>query len=94
MRGKLLRVIGLRMKLRAFFRFAFGSMLVCEKVFVFETHESKPDLRIVDKAKVDVRLLQGKSVSRLNKFEKFRRGKAEERFKAGRLCFVAEEMGT
>jgi len=29
----------------------------------------------------------------LNKFEKFRRGKAEERFKAGRLCFVAEENG-
>lgn len=81
------------MKLRAFFRFALGSVLVCEKTYVFETYESKPDLKIVDKAKVDVRLLQGESVSRLNKFEKFRRGIAGKRFEAGHLCFVAEKNG-
>lgn len=81
------------MKSRAFFRFALGSIVVYEKISVFETHESQPALKIVDKAKVDVRLLQGKSVSRLNKFEKFRGGKAEKRFKAGHLCFVAEKNG-
>jgi len=84
------------MKLRGFSRFAFGSIIVYEKMFVFETlpHET-PGLKIVDKAKVDVKLLQAKSVSESKKLERagFRREEAEKRFKAGHLCFVAEKNG-
>jgi RimJ/RimL family protein N-acetyltransferase len=84
------------MKLRTFFRFAFGSLIVHENVFVFETsRRTKHDFEIVDRAQADVKLLSSKSKSELKKLTdiRFRKEEAERRFKAGHLCFVAEKNG-
>jgi len=81
-------------KLESLFRIVFGKIFVFEKTFVFENHLSKIRFETGDKAEVDVRLAQNEDVVRLvKKFEKLRGGKAEERLRAGHLCFMAEKNG-
>ena len=83
-----------KMKLGALFRIVFGKIFAFEKTYVFEKSLSKVCFEMGDKAKVDVRLAQGEDVLRLvKKFKKFRGGKAEERLRAGHLCFIAEKNG-
>jgi len=83
-----------KIKLGALLRIIFGKVLVFEKTFVFEKSLSKFSFKMGNEAKVDVRLAQSSDVLKLvNKFKKFRGGKAEERLKAGHLCFIAEKNG-
>lgn len=50
-------------------------------------------LKSVTKAEVDIRLADDGDVPKFERFEKFGRGKAGERFKSGHLCFIAEKNG-
>lgn len=82
------------MKLSAFFRKIVGPLFVFERIFVFEKALSKACFQARDQAITDVRLAQSDDISKIvNKFRRFRRGKAEERLKVGHLCFIAEKNG-
>jgi GNAT superfamily N-acetyltransferase len=90
------KLISLRLNLGTFFRHAFGSILVYETILVFETNaKTRSNLKILDKAKIDVRLFEGKSLLEFKKLADpvFRSKEAERRFEAGDLCFVAEKNG-
>jgi len=83
-----------KMKLEALLRIFFGKIFIFEKTFVFEKSLSKVYFETRNKAKVDVRLAQSEDILKLaKKFKKFRGGKAEERLRAGHLCFIAEKNG-
>ena len=82
-----------KMKLEALFEIFFRKMFMYKKIFVFKTPASKVTPKMVNRAKVEVRIAQSDDIPKLEKFERFRGGKAEQRFKAGHLCFIAEKNG-
>ena len=79
-------------KLESLFRIVFGKIFVFEKTFVFEKSLSKGCFKTGNEAKVDVRLAQSGDILKLiNKFKKFRGGKAEERLRMGRIRVLIRE---
>jgi RimJ/RimL family protein N-acetyltransferase len=86
-------ISNIKRKLASLVRIVFGRIFICERIVLLETRVSKVYFKKVNEAKVEIRLLQSSDVPKLDKFEKFRGGKAEERLKAGHLCFIAEENG-
>lgn len=82
------------MKLSILSRIVFGKIFIFEKAFVFERSLSKVCFQTGNETKVNVRLAQmGDILKLVNKFKKFRGGKAERRLEVGHLCFIAEKNG-
>jgi GNAT superfamily N-acetyltransferase len=82
-----------KMKIMGFLKIVFGGKLAFAKMFLFETLRSEAGIKTVDRAKVSVRLAQRDDIPKLRKFKELAGTNAEERLKAGHLCFVAEKNG-
>jgi len=94
-------VSNIKRKLAGLLRTMFGRIFVHEEMIVLETSSQTnlkslaacACLKSVTTSKVDVRLADNTDIPRFARFQKFRGGKAGERFKAGHLCFIAEKNG-
>ena len=86
-------------KLSTLLRILTGKRLTYEKMIVLKTSTQTSPVYLAARAwleaatKVNVRLAGDSDISGLDRFEKFRGGKACERLKAGDLCFIAEKNG-
>jgi ribosomal protein S18 acetylase RimI-like enzyme len=82
-----------RRKAMSLVRIVFGRIFAYENMFLFETPKSKASPKTVDRSKVAARFAQGDDILKLGRLKKFVGGKAEERLKAGHLCFLSEKNG-
>ena len=80
-----------RMKLQSLLTILFGRIFLFQTLFILEAQTSKVRGKKVNE--VEVRLLQRDEVPKLNKLMGLGAGEAEERLKAGDLCFIGEKNG-
>jgi GNAT superfamily N-acetyltransferase len=80
-------------KLSALLRIVSLQRLAFVEMIVLETSSKISLDALANRAKMDIRLADNGDVRKFDRFEKFRLGEAEDRLKAGQLCFIAEKDG-
>jgi GNAT superfamily N-acetyltransferase len=82
-------------------RIIFGKIYAYEEMIVLETSTQtnlksfteRAWLKSACKSNLNVTLVNSADIPKFDRFQKFKGGRAGEKFKAGHLCFIAEKNG-